>query len=90
MAHLEVEVVLAVLVELGRGDVETDLDLASVAGLLDGLGKELKGLLGTGDVGGESALVTDVASWGQWCSISLFCDSPSLPNFLAMTFLRTW
>ena len=36
---LEVEVVLAVLVELGRGNVERDLDLALVAGLLDRLGE---------------------------------------------------
>lgn len=57
---LEVEVVFAVLVELGRGDVETDLDLASVAGLLDGFGQELEGLLGTRDVRGKATLVTDV------------------------------
>ena len=56
---LEVKVVLAVLVELGRGNVETDLDLASVASLLDSLSEEVKGVLGTGDVGGESTLVTD-------------------------------
>jgi hypothetical protein len=69
--HLEVEVVLAVLVELGRGNVEADLDLASVAGLLDGLGEEVEGLLGTRDVGSETTLVTDVGS----------CDtvSPAVP-----------
>lgn len=59
-AHLEVKIVLALLVELGRSDIETDLDLASVAGLLDGLGKELEGLLGTRDVRGETSLVSDV------------------------------
>lgn len=54
------EVVLAVLVELGRGDVETDLDLASVAGVLDGLGEEVERLLGALNIRGESTLVTDV------------------------------
>ena len=57
---LEVEVVLAVLVELGRSDIEGDLDAALVAGLLDGLSQELEGLLSTGDVGGETSLITDV------------------------------
>jgi hypothetical protein len=59
-AYLEVKVVLALLVEFGGSDIETDLDLSSVTGLLDGLGKELEGLLGTRDVGGETSLVTDV------------------------------
>lgn len=57
---LEVKVVLAVLVELGRGNVKTNLDLASVAGSLDGLGEELESLLGTRDVRSEATLVTDV------------------------------
>jgi hypothetical protein len=60
LAYLEVKIVLALLVELGGGDVKTDLDLTIVAGLLDGLGKELEGLLGTGDVRSETSLVTDV------------------------------
>ena len=59
-AYLEVKIVLALLVELGGSDIETDLDLSSVTGLLDGLSKELEGLLGTRDVGGETSLVTDV------------------------------
>jgi hypothetical protein len=59
---LEVEVVLAVLVELGRGDVETDLDLAFVAGFLDRLDEEVEGFIGARDVGCESSLVTDVGS----------------------------
>lgn len=54
------EVVLAVLVELGRSNVETDLDLAGVASLVDGLGEDLERLLGTLDVGSESSLVSDV------------------------------
>ena len=47
---------LVVLVELGRGDVERDLDLALVAGLLDRLGEDLERLLGRLDVGREAAL----------------------------------
>jgi hypothetical protein len=59
-AYLEVKIVLALLVELGGGYIETDLDFTGVTGLLDGLGKELEGLLGTRDVRGETSLVTDV------------------------------
>ena len=59
-AYLEVKVVLALLVELGGSDIETDLNLTGVTGLLDGLSKELEGLLGTRDVRGETSLVTDV------------------------------
>ena len=60
VAYLEVEIVLALLVELGGSDIKTDLDLSSVTGLLDGLSKELEGLLGTGDVRGETSFITDV------------------------------
>lgn len=60
MTHLEVKVVLAVLEELRGSNVKTDLDLASVTSLLDGLGKEVEGLLSTRDIGGETTLVTDV------------------------------
>jgi hypothetical protein len=42
---LEVQVVLAVLVELGGGNVHADLDLAGVAGLLDGVAAEGNGFL---------------------------------------------
>ena len=42
---LEVEIVLAVLVELGGGHVHADLDLAGVAGLLDGVTAKSDGLL---------------------------------------------
>jgi hypothetical protein len=42
---LEVEVVLAVLVELRGGHVHADLDLAGVAGLLDGVAAEGNGFL---------------------------------------------
>ena len=58
---LEVEVVLAVLAELGGGHVHADLDLAGVAGLLDRLDEELEALVIGLDVGCEAALVTDVA-----------------------------
>ena len=57
---LEVEVVLAVLVELRRRDIESDLDLALVTRLLDSLREELKGLLSAGNVGRETTLITDV------------------------------
>src|SRR5690606_24475095 len=57
---LEVEVVLAVLVELGRGNIESDLDLALIAGLLDGLSEEFERLIGARNVGSESTLVTNV------------------------------
>jgi hypothetical protein len=57
---LEVEIVFAVFVEFGGGNVESDFDFSFVAGFLDGFGEELEGLVGTGDVGGESTLVTDV------------------------------
>lgn len=61
--HLEVQVVLAVTVELGRGNVKTDLDLASVAGLLDGLGEEVERLVGARHVGGKATLVTNVGGY---------------------------
>ena len=61
IADLEVKVVLALLVELGGSDIKTDLDLSSVTGLLDGLGKELERLLGTRDVRSETSLITDVS-----------------------------
>ena len=60
---LEVEVVLSILVKLGGGNVESDLDLSLIAGFLDGLAEELKGLVCTRHVGGESTLITDVDSW---------------------------
>lgn len=61
---LEVEVVLLLLdlVELAGGNVHGDLDLASVASLLDGLGDEVKGLLGGLNIGSDTTLVTDVTS----------------------------
>ena len=60
---LEVEVVLALLVELRRSDIECDLDLALIASLLDSLGEELEGFLSTRDVGCETTLVTNVCRW---------------------------
>lgn len=58
---LEVQVVLALLVELGRGDVQSNVDLAGVAGLLDGLGDQVEGLLGGLDIGSNTTLITNVA-----------------------------
>ena len=52
---LEVKIVHLVLgVELSRGDVHADLDLASVTRVLDGNLEELKALLVLLDVGGEA------------------------------------
>mmetsp|Transcript_10119 Transcript_10119/g.22549 ORF Transcript_10119/g.22549 Transcript_10119/m.22549 type:complete len:445 (-) Transcript_10119:32-1366(-) len=58
---LEVKVVLAILVELGSGNVHADLDLARVAGLLDGLDEELEAFVVGLDGGREAALVAHVA-----------------------------
>ena len=60
---LEVEVVFLLLglVELAGGDIKGDVHLASVSGLLDGVGDEVKGLLGGLDIGSNTALVTNVA-----------------------------
>lgn len=60
---LEVKVVLLgiSLVELGRGNIHGNGDLASVAGLLDGLGDQVKSLLGGLNIGSDTTLVTDVA-----------------------------
>jgi hypothetical protein len=60
---LEVEIVLllGLLVELARGNIHGNLHLTGVAGLLDGIGDELKSLLGSLDIRGNTTLVTDVA-----------------------------
>jgi hypothetical protein len=60
---LEVKVVLLLVgfVELGGGNVHGDLDLASVASLLNGVGDEVKSLLSGLNVGSDATLVTDVA-----------------------------
>lgn len=61
---LEVEVVLLGLglVELARGNIKRDLNLAGVAGLLDGAGDQFEGLIGSLDIRGDTTLVTNVAS----------------------------
>ena len=74
VAYLEVKVVLAVLVELGRSNVETNLDLASVAGLLDSLGKEVERLVGARNVGSKATLVTDVGSCTSASDLCLPAD----------------
>ena len=91
---LEVKIVLALLVELGRSNIESDLNLALVTGLLDGLGEELKGLIGTRDVGGETSLVTNV----DGCTTTvkrvmlqkMVRSLPSIPYLALITFLRVW
>lgn len=61
---LEVKVVLlgVGLVELAGGNVEGDLDLAGVTSLFNGLGDEVKSLLGGLNVGSNTTLVTNVTS----------------------------
>lgn len=61
---LEVQVVLlgVGLVELAGGNVKSDVNLAGVAGLLDGLGDQVESLLGSLNVGGNTTLVTNVTS----------------------------
>lgn len=51
---------LSVLEELGGSNVEGDGDLSGVSSLLDGGDEEVEGLGGSGDIGGESSLVSDV------------------------------
>ncbi len=62
LSHLEVQVVLALLVELGRSDIQTDLDLTLVTCELDSFGEELKRFFSSRDVRSETTLVTDVGS----------------------------
>lgn len=59
---LEVKVVLVglLVVELGRCGIDTDLDLASVTGSLNGLHDEVKSLLSGLNIGGNTTLITDV------------------------------
>jgi len=57
---LEVEIVLAVLIKLGGGNVECDLDLALITGFFDSLAEEFKGLVGARHVGCESSLISNV------------------------------
>lgn len=61
---LEVEVVLLLLdlVELAGGNVHSDGHLAGVAGLFDGIGDEVKSLLGGLNIGSDTTLVTNIAS----------------------------
>jgi hypothetical protein len=60
---LEVKIVFLLLnlVELAGGNIHSDLDLAGVANLLNGIGDELKGLLGSLDIRSNTTLITDVA-----------------------------
>lgn len=61
---LEVEVVLLLLdlVELAGGNVHGNGHLASVAGLLDGIGDQVQSLLSGLNIGSNTTLVTDVTS----------------------------
>ena len=70
---LEVQIVLAILVELGRSDVQRDLDATLIARLLDCLDEQLERFLSTRYVGGEATLITDVNSWPR--DVSIFTSS---------------
>ena len=61
---LEVQVVLlgVALVELAGSNVQGDVNLAGVSGLLNGSGDQVESLLGSLNVGGNTTLVTDVTS----------------------------
>lgn len=59
---LEIEIIFAILVELGRGNIKSDLDLSLITRLLDRLAKELKRFFRTRYVGGESSFITNVYS----------------------------
>lgn len=61
---LEVKVVLLLLllVEFAGGNIHGNVHLASVASLLNGIGDELKGLISGLDIGGNTTLITNVAS----------------------------
>jgi hypothetical protein len=60
---LEVHIILLLLglVELAGSNVHCDLDLASVASLLDGVGDEVERLLGSLNVGSNTTLVADIS-----------------------------
>jgi len=59
----EVKVVFPILVELGGGNIESNLDLALIPGFFNGLTEELKRLFCSRHVGGESSLVANIDSW---------------------------
>lgn len=59
---LEVQVVLAVLEELGGGNVQSDANLALVTSLVNGRDNQVQGLLGGVKVRSDTTLVTDVTS----------------------------
>ena len=60
VSRLEVEIVLAILVELGGSDIHADLDLVGVTGVGDSGLQELKTLSVVLNVGSESTLISDV------------------------------
>ena len=59
---LEVEIIFAILIELGGSNIESNLDLSLITGLLDGLAEELERLIRARDVGGEPSLITNIDS----------------------------
>jgi len=71
---LEVQIVLLdiLLVELAGSNIHSNVDLASVTSLLNGLGDELKSLLSSLNIWCDTTLVSDVASG---LSVLLLCKT---------------
>ena len=66
LTNLEVEVVLAVFVELGGRSIETDLDFPGITSLFDSLSEKLEGVVGASDGRREATFVSYIGR----CTIS--------------------
>ena len=68
---LEVQIVFALLVKFRGSDIQSNLDLALIAGFLDSLGQEFERFFSTRNVGSEATLVTDIDGCNKYAVISL-------------------
>ena len=59
---LEVQIIFSILVELGGGDIKSDLDLSFITCLFDGLAEKLKRLFRARHIGGKPSFVANVDS----------------------------
>ena len=92
---LEVEIVLAVLVEFGRCNIECNLYFTLITGFLNSFGEKFKRLLRAANIRCKSTLITNVYSYTGNTSIKAhnfvyIYHAPSIPYFALMTFLRLW
>ena len=92
---LEVQVVLAILVEFGRCNIECNLYFTLITGFLNSFGEKFKRLLRTANIRCKSTLITNVYSYTGNTSIKAhnfvyIYHAPSIPYFALMTFLRLW